>query len=170
MAIVAVLGASFSLREDEPNPCNVRLAKEVERISDNLVSNGHLPVVVVQWEIDLALRRLGADVVNWDYKVIGPFDTDEYLGTEELITEASSFFQSFGATKFVAVANPFIHQQYVYFLARKHFKLMLRRVRWIGFDKQSSQWWCRSWWQFLYQTARLAMGASHGYDGKQAKA
>lgn len=180
MAIVAVLGASFSLREDEPNPCNIRIAKEAIRICRKLTRQGHTPVLALQWELDLALSKFGKliegswqeiiDQGGWAYFVIGQYDDGRYLGTEELMNEALPFFEKFKATHFVAVANPFIHQQYTYWLARKHFKLMLRRVSWIGFDKESTQWWCRSWWQFVFQTVRLALRIEHGHGGRQAKA
>lgn len=181
MAIVAVLGASFSLREIEPNPCNIKIAKEAVRICEKLTKQGHIPVLVVQWELDLALSELGKliegcswkEIIHqggWAYSVIGQYDDGRYLGTGELVNEALPFFEEFNATHFVAVANPFIHQQYTYWLARKHFKLMFRKVKWIGFDKESTQRWCRSWWRFAYQTVRLALGLSHGHDGRQAKA
>ncbi len=45
MARVAVLAASFSLREEEPNPCNVRIAEEAFRVCDELIAEGHFPVL-----------------------------------------------------------------------------------------------------------------------------
>lgn len=180
MEIVAVLGASFSLRENEPNPCNIRIAKEVIRICTELIAQGHTPVLAVQREVGLALHELGStsegewqyfiDNGGWAYHEIGQYDDGRYIGTKDVLDEALAFFEEFGATRFVAVANPFLHQQYTYFLARKHFKLMWRKVRYIGFDKESTQRWCRSWWQFAFQAVRLALGIEHGHGGRQAKA
>jgi hypothetical protein len=180
MANVAVLGPSFSLRENEPNPCNILIAEEVLRICHKLAQEGHNPVVVNQWEVGLAFRSHGTLLERdshkeliasgaWPYLEIGQYNDGRYLGTKELINEALPFFAKFNATHFVAVANPFVHQQYTYWLARKHFKLMLRRVNWIGFDKESTQWWCQSWWQFAFQTVRLAFCLPHGYRGRQVK-
>jgi hypothetical protein len=178
MAVVAVLVASFSLREVEPNPCNVRLAEEAVRICDDLVAAGHTVVIAAQWEVDLALQELGTfseydDATElhragaWLYMKIDQYDDGRYLGTKEVLEEALDFFQEYNATEFVAVANPFIHQPYVYWLARKHFKLRRQRVRQIRFDPESAQWWCRSWYQFAWQTVRLALGVRHGYAGRQ---
>lgn len=183
--MVGVLAASFSLRNEEPNPCNRRLAAETFRICDELLKQGYVPVVVAQWEVDLALRELRTahdfgypskkEVLRKNIVVyagsIGQYDDGRYLGTKELLEEAMPLFKEHGVTRFVGVANPFIHQPYLYWLARgTGLKLMWRRVHRIGFDKQSTQWWCRSWWQFAFQTVRLALGLSHGYDGRQAQA
>ncbi|MFZ2126092.1 MAG: hypothetical protein WAV04_01110 [Candidatus Microsaccharimonas sp.] len=181
MAIVAVLGAAFSLREQEPNPCNVRLAQEVLRACDELRARGHMPVVAVQWEIDAALQSLGRtktydnvrsvfDDGAFPYMVIGQYDDGRYLGTREVLKEALPFFGDMGATHFVGVAQPYIHQPYLYWLARKSFRLIWIRTRRIGFDPDSTQQWCRSWWQLTKYTVKILITGSHGYDGRQAKA
>lgn len=180
MAIVAVLGAAFSLREKEPNPCNVRLAVEAVRICVELKAQGHTPILVVQWEVGLAVKHYGQVLTGsseefiknlvTDYHEIGQYDDGRYLGTKELFEEALPFFKKAGATHFVAVANPFLHQPYAYLLARKRFKPLWRRVYGIGFDKQSTQWWCRSWWQLLAYTVWLKFGGAHGHNGRQVKA
>lgn len=180
MTIVAVLGASFSLRDNEPGPCNVRIANEVIRICVELIEQGHIPVLAVQWEVDLALRELGStsegswqhfiDNGGWAYHAIGQYDDGRYLGTKEVLNEALPFFREFSAIRFVGVANSFIHQPYLYWLARKRFKPMWRKVQGIGFDKESTQWWCRSGWQLCVYTAFTAVGGSHGHSGRQVKA
>lgn len=178
MAIVGVLAASFSLEEQEPNPCNMRLGDEAIRVCKQLIEQGHTPILAVQWEIGLALQQKGTieegewrefiQSGGWAYEEIGQDEDGSYLGTKEVFERALPFFKKLGATRFVGVANPFIHQPYLYWLARGHgMKLMWRHVRWIGFDKQSTQWWCRSWWQFAYQTVRLALGNEHGHNGRQ---
>ncbi len=177
---VAVLAASFSLREQEPNPCNQRLAAETVRICKQFAEAGDLPIVVAQWEVGLALREHGqfrtnlrygqVDAETWAFGEIGQFDDGRYLGTKEVYEEARRFFHLMGATHFVAVANPFIHQPYLYWLARKHYKLVFKRVRRIGFDKQSTQWWCRSWWKLLIYTVQVALFKKHGYNNRQAQA
>ena len=181
MATVAVLAASFSLREDEPNPCNVRIAEEAFRICDELIAAGHVPILSAQWEVDLALheRRTADDFQFLPREVvidqgvipyvgsIGQLDDGQYLGTREVYDEALKLFREHGCTHFVGVAQPFIHQPYLYAMARKDFKLIWKRTRKIGFDKESTQWWCRSWWQFALQSVRLALGLEHGYNGRQ---
>lgn len=184
MEVVAVLVASFSLREEEPNPCNVRLAKEAIRICDELVAEGYMPLLVTQWEVDLALRQMGTfaeyeplsesqiveDRIIPYGGTIGQMADGRYLGTREVYEGALELFRHYGCTAFVGVAQAFIHQPYLYMLARKDFRLIWKRTRGIGYDKQSTQWWCRSWWQFAFQAFRLMAGSKHGYKGKQAKA
>lgn len=181
--VVGVLVPSFSLREQEPNPCNVRLSEEAQRICYELIDEGYLPLLVVQWEVELALQNVGnfreygfislekaqgQRVIPYG-GAVGQPGTGEYLGTKEVLDKALEIFRKEGCDRLVVVANPFVHQPYTYWLARSSgLKLMWRSVRWIGFDKQSTQWWCRSWWQFLWQSARLALGIQHGYKGRQA--
>lgn len=178
---VLVMVPSFSLRDDEPNPCNVRLAEEALRICYELFNIGYVPVLVAQWEVDLALHQQREAVSFIDLTLQRVFEEriiiyagsvsqpedGSYLDTKEVYEKAKQLAEEYECTYFVAVAQPFIHQPYTYWLARKDFKLIWKRTRWIGFDKQSTQWWCRSWWQFLYQTVRLLTGAKHGHDGRQ---
>ena len=165
MAKVAVLALSFSLRDEEPNPCNVRLAEETQRICRDLLGEGHAAVLAAQWEVGLALPRQN----RWPYLEVDPRNDGKYLDTNEVFAAALEFFRAHGATRIVVVANPFIHQPYAYWLAHKHFRPMWRRVRWIGFDRQSTQWWCRSWWSLVLYTLRTALGFQHGHGGRQAK-
>ena len=169
MTTTAVLVASFSLREgNEPNPCNRRLALEALRIYWELVEEGRKPILIVQWEVGLALRLLGQGRLI--YKEIGQLEDGAYLGTKEIFDVAVGLFEDRGATEFVGIANAFIHQPYLYWLARRHFRLVWKRVRGIGFDSDSDQWWCRSWWQLLAYTGYGFVTGAHGHDGRQAKA
>ena len=182
MARVAVLAASFSLREEEPNPCNVRIAEEAFRICDELIAKGHTPFLVAQWEVDLALDQLRTAIDYGDYlsreEVFGngvvPYlgsvsqpDDGSYLGTKELYDAALPLFKGQECTHFVGVAQPFIHQPYLYWLARGDFKLLWKKTRDIGFDPESTQPWCRSRAQFAHQSVRLLLGNEHGYNGRQ---
>lgn len=182
MARVAVLAVSFSLREQEPNPCNVRIAEEAFRISDELIAEGHVPFLVAQWEVDLALNQLrsavdfgnrlsesevfGNTTIPYLGSVSQPAD-DSYLSTKEVYEVALPKFQEEECTHFVGVAQPFIHQPYLYWLARRDFKLLWRKTRDIGFDPESTQPWCRSRTQFARQSVRLLLGSEHGYNGRQ---
>lgn len=177
MAIVGVLAASFSLRIEEPNPCNVRIAEETIRICRELTASGHTVILAVQWEVGLALQQIQSLTYvmpeeklysGWLYFEVGLYEDGSYLGTKELYEDVRVFLKTQGVTHFVGVANPFIHLQYLYWLARKDFKLMPRAVKWIGFDKESTQEWCRSPLKFAVHTLRLALGKSHGYNNRQA--
>jgi len=181
--VVGVLVPAFSLREQEPNPCNVRLAEEALRICYELIDADILPLLVVQWEVELALNDMGKfreygkirlpraqnrGIVPYG-GAIGQAESGEYLGTKEVVDQAIEIFRERECDSVIVVANPFIHKQYTSWLVqRAGMKVTPRSVRWIGFDKESTQWWCRSWWQFLWQTVRLALGIEHGFKGRQA--
>ncbi len=179
--VIGVVVPSFSLREREPNPCNVRLADEAIRISGRLIARGYLPLVVAQWEVELAMKRVGKfrEYEAIDYqdarrgvipygRTINQSESGKYLDTSDVVAGAVESFRQHGVERVVVVANPFIHQPYTYWLVHKAgMKIMWRHVRWIGFDKQSSQPWCRSWYRFLWQTIRLAVGKKHGFEGRQ---
>ncbi len=169
---VLVLAASFSLREEEPNPCNWRIAIETMRICRDLRDRGDIVVLVAQWEVGLALRRLisAERLAEYGFMEIGQYADGRYLGTVELYQEAKSYADVVGASHITAVANPFIHLPYLYWLARSDFELRFRPIRWIGFDSRSTQWWCRSWYRLLYYTVKVAVFKDHGHNNRQAQA
>ena len=169
MAVVAVLAASFGLRVGrEPNPCNIALAEEAMRICFKLRDeDGHKFKLIAQWEIAEALRDLGYERYITEEVKQRPDGT--YLGTKEIYDDALEIFQMLGCVKFVAVANPFMHLFVVRRMATQHFSVLKEKVRWIGFDRESDQWWCRSWWQ-LVAYSLMTLTGYHGFGGMQAKA
>src|SRR5688500_848953 len=129
MAIYGLLGASFSLREGrEPNPSNLQVARETFRMFRELRSEGHKVWVVLQWEVALAWRELGYEE-RFVTAEIGQLPNGDYLGTRELYEKAREIFEQMGVVYFVGVAKFFIHQPYLYWLARKDFKLEWKRTR-----------------------------------------
>lgn len=167
--IVGLLGASFSLREgQEPNPSNLQVASEVYRIYKELRDEDYKVWIVLQWEVAVAWRQLGypEGLITAE---IGQLPNGDYLGTREVYDEAREIFEQMGVAYFVGVAKFFIHQPYLYWLARKDFRLIWKRTRGVKFDRQSDQWWCRGPLRLILYTLRALTGA-HGYNGKQAKA
>ncbi len=165
-AIVGILALSFSSRDEEPNPCNWQLARETLRIYHELTYDGHDVVLAAQWEVARAIRRL--EQRPPEVHEITLSKDGRYLGTREVVEQAKPFLRQQGVSKLVIVANPFIHLSYARWLARRHaFKSMRRHVGWIGFDKESNQVWCRSWWRFSVQSTQLLFGKQHGYAGRQ---
>lgn len=181
---VGVLVPAFGLREVEPNPCNIKLAEEALRQANSLMDRKkHCEVVlVVQWEVERALKKLkhldDDGLVKFylarqwrtisSLHVVHQRADGQYLDTREVVDEAIKIFRAEGCTRMYIVANPFLHQQQAYALALgKGMKVRLRPTKWIGFDTQSTQWWCRSWHQFLWQAIRLMTGKKHGHNGRQ---
>lgn len=155
---IGVIALSFALREGhEPNPCNVKLARETERVMALLKAEGHEVVLVSQWEIALAL--------NWVpmYVVRNHRNPESYLDSDEVILQAVTIFDSTdpgGMDEVVIVANPFIHLQGARSKA-KSFGLKVRNVliRWIGFYKKSDQWQTRGPVRaFIYTVGRVLFG------------
>lgn len=126
---------SFALGKEEPNPCNVRLAKAVERIVD---TEKEPVVVVVQWEIAKALNWPTVFVVEKHRR------SGAYLDSEGVMAQAADIFQDYGITEVIPVANPFLHLTKCRALVRQHgFKSLKRKIGWIGFYKKSLQWYTR---------------------------
>ena len=138
--MIGIVGFSFALTKNEPNPCNLRLAEEVSRILREELNKGNNVVVVVQWEIAKALEifELKPDHVVKPKKGV-------YLDSDILMKEATEVFLQRGITKVIPVANPFLHLSHCRKLVQKSgFILADRKVKRIGFCKESLQWWTRS--------------------------
>lgn len=140
---------SFALRDDEPGPCNINTAFEANRIYNQ--EAGEI-CVVSQWEVARALDRFCpvpiARVVR-EHRVKGA-----YLDSGEVTEQAAEVFRAVGVKEIIIVANPFMHLQYCrYLVCRKGFRVLKRRIRWIGFDRQSIQWETRGPIRALAYTA-----------------
>lgn len=156
---IGVIGLSFALRRgQEPNPCNVNLASETERVVNLLRAEGHEAMTSSQWEIAL---RLDVERVNLICVVTKHRDGVNYLDSDEVILQSVKAFEARGGVdEVVIVANPFIHLQGARSKA-KGFGLKVRNVaiHWIGFDKKSDQWQTRSPVRaFVYTVGRVLFG------------
>ncbi|OGD32578.1 hypothetical protein A3C91_01760 [Candidatus Azambacteria bacterium RIFCSPHIGHO2_02_FULL_52_12] len=155
---IGLIAYSFALRETEPNPCDVRLAQAVERIVKEEVEKGNEVIVIAQWEVALALSIEPALVVR-EHRQKGA-----YLDSEEVTSQAIPIFEGYRITEVIPVANPFLHL----FKCRKLVRSagltpLRRRIGWIGFDKDSLQWYTRGPAHLLVYTA---LQVSVGYRGK----
>lgn len=155
---IGLIAYSFALGKTEPNPCNVRLARAVERIVREEAVKGNEVIVVAQWEVALALSRKPSLVV-YEHRQKGM-----YLDSEEVTAQAVSLFEAWKITEVIPVANPFLQL----FKCRKLVRNvgltpLRRRIGWIGFDKESLQWWTRGPVRLLTGTA---LHVSVGYRGK----
>ena len=140
---IGVIGLSFALRPGrEPNPCNVRLAREFERVVVLERSEGHEVLGSLQWEIAWAPMSQRIRKENVVCVVEKHRDSESRLDSDEVILQSMKAFESRrGVDEVVIVANPWIHLQGARFRARSYgLKVRKRRIRWIGFDTRSSQW------------------------------
>ena len=145
---------SFALGKNEPNPCNVRLADEVERIV--LYSSEPL-IIVAQWEIAKALTQRD---FQHQLPLVHQFHSVErhrqgaYLDSEEVMAQAAILFRNHGVRQVTPVANPFLHLWKCRQLVRKAgFTVRNRKIGNIGFYPESDQWWTRGPVQLLAYTA-----------------
>lgn len=83
---IAIVDFSYALREEEPNPCNVRLAEIVERAYYELLSEGIMVYVIAQWEVALQLEKYGIPVDH----IVQP-RTDSYLDSQAVWEEAREY-------------------------------------------------------------------------------
>lgn len=147
---LGVVAFSFGRRatDQEPNPCNRRLAAAVDRL---LADTTEPVVLVAQWEVARALPAgLPAHVVE---------PGDGYLDTDRVWAGAVPVLERGGVERVVAVAQPLLHRAKAHRLIRRSgFQVEHRRTGWVGFDRSraNTQWWTRG-------PLRLAL-----YAGRQA--
>jgi hypothetical protein len=133
---------SFALREEEPSPCNVRLAEATERILAKAKQLGDV-LVVAQWEV---AKKLEQDGVGVDLVVLPNTDAS-YLDTKDVWDQAQNLFQRRGVVTVILVAQPFLHLSKVKQLIHADNYVVdvtyLGLIGRIGFDKESLQSWTR---------------------------
>ncbi len=139
MGDLGVVTFSFGLRraDQEPNPCNVRLARITERVLDEVTG----PVVLVsQWEVARALRE---DAVA---HVVQRTADGAYLDTAQVWAQAAPVLSQAGVRRVIAVAQPLLHRSKAHRLIRRDgFEPVRHRLAWVGFDSspRNTQWWTR---------------------------
>lgn len=138
-----IVAWSFGSAKKEPNPCNVSLGIEAYRIMKEEEKNtGEDMVLVAQWEVAAALRKVIG--FSADYVVEKHRQSGEYLDSREVMAQAAMIFRDHEITDVIPVANPFLHLFACRRLVRESGLTPLKRkVRWIGFYKDSLQWWTR---------------------------
>ena len=150
-----MLVCSFALRDEEPSPCNFRLAEAVERIVE---ATPEKMIIVSQWEV---AKKLLADGVKLCH-VVEPLEDGSYLDTTRVWAEARPIFVAQGVEELIIVANPFIHGFYIERMVQKDgFRLdgqYNNLIGKIGFDRESKQWWTRGPFRLLLYLALSAVG------------
>lgn len=154
---------SFALCPDEPAPCNIRLAKAVERI---IKEEKEKIIIVAQWEVALQLVKDGIHVDH----TVNLLPDKSYLGSEEVWIDAMNYLNSNkinNISKVIPVAHPYLHMYKVKKLIENSgFITENHKMGYIGFDKNSTQWWTRGPLRLLIYSIFQLFGL-HGHFGKQ---
>jgi hypothetical protein len=138
---IAIVAFSFGARDeqDEPNPCNQRLAQAAERIIRS--ESGDL-LLISQWEV---AEQLESDGICLDH-VIRSSAASEYLDSDEVWAQALIILNKYGVNSVIPVVQPFLQMYKVKQLIRESgITIERRRIGWIGFDSSSAnkQWWTK---------------------------
>jgi len=169
-----VVALSFAKRseKDEPGPVNIKLAKAVAAIIDELHQGGEVVIPVTQWEIAKYLEEhdeTAGFIVTQKDASIKP-GGKKYLDSGDVLGVAYPLFRHYEVTDVIVVANPFIHLQMVRSRVRSAgFKIMSTKVPWVGFDpsSQNLQWWTKGPIRLLAYTALQVVGklTNHTFNG-----
>jgi hypothetical protein len=159
IGIIGIIGFSFALSKKEPNPCNRKIAREIKRLMEEEQEKGNKVVIVAQEEIAKAFEEeMGLcllHIVSSEEKV--------YLDSNMVMSEAAKIFRNYGINKVIPVANPFLHLQMCWQLVRKSgFHLIIKKIKWVGFCKDSLQWWTRNPLFLIFYTVRLLLFGKRG--------
>lgn len=158
-APLGIVAYSFALRRrnEEPNPCNVRIAEQVAALARKHPGS----VIVAQWEVALGLARLG---VAPD-AVVEPRGDGTYLDSNAVWNRAVEVFRPRQVQAVLPVAQRFLQLTKVRRLAtRAGFRLEPSRIGAIGFDpsRRNLQWWTRGPVRLLIYAALQGL---FGYRG-----
>jgi hypothetical protein len=156
---VAIVAFSFGLRarDQEPNPCNRRLAHAVERITRQCENESINFLIVSQWGV---AKQLEDDGVHVD-KIISASPRGYYLDSNEVWAQAIVFLQDRHVTRVIPVVHPFLQMHKVCKLIRKSdLPLERKEIGWIGFDSSpaNTQWWTKGPMRLLAYALMQALG------------
>ncbi|HRN96894.1 MAG TPA: hypothetical protein PLZ58_00380 [Candidatus Saccharibacteria bacterium] len=157
MATLLIVGLSYGKRrkENEPNPVNRKLGRELVGVIDD--KGWHNLIVVSQWEIALQTKKDGYGAhVNLvvDESFASYKNKKRYLDSEDVVNAAINFVKDkgIGIDGVIVVANPFLHLAAVQKLIRsKGLNVIKYPIEKVGFDNSSEQlqWWCKGPLRFI---------------------
>jgi hypothetical protein len=160
-----IVAFSFALRSEaeEPNPCNIKLAKEVERLVDEELAKNpaERPVIVAQWEV---ARQLEAD----GYDVDMPVNLNQdgtYLDSEGVWKKAVWLFNTLHIRQVIPVAQPFLQMTKIKRMIKADgFVVADRKIKWIGFDNdpRNTQPWTKGPIRLFVYAVRQTLFGSRG--------
>jgi len=168
---VGIVGFSFGLRDEEPNPSNMALAVKLQAITDDLGIDGHVVIVVAQWEITKALdERFGT---NFYVDLSVEQHTDgTYLDSDDVWAAAKERFVYEGVTQVIIVAQPFLHLPKLKAMVTKDkdgYEVVDYEIGVIPFDNSdlNTQPWTRSKTALAIYAAKSLLGMKRGHNGMQ---
>lgn len=150
---VGIVAFSFGHRllNQRQSPTNIVLAAEVDRLIDKEPYN-QPPLVVAQWEVSCSM-----DHVN--HKIVAERFAQEGLSSGDVWDEAQYHFRKAEIREVIPVANPFLHLAYVTeMIERDGFQVRRERIKRIGYDPDSTQWWTRDPLRWMAYVALRKMG------------
>ena len=166
---MGIVGFSFGLRDEEPNPSNMALAVKLQEITDDLEIDGRVVVVVTQWEITKALdKRFGTDFYV-DLSVEQHTD-GTYLDSDDVWAAAKERFVYEGVTQVIIVAQPFLHLPKLKGMVTKDgYEVVDYEIGAIPFDNTdlNTQPWTRSKTALAIYAGKSLLGMKRGHNGMQ---
>lgn len=136
--MIGIIALSWGLGGKE-DPCNHRLAREVDRFVQEELECGRRVVVIAQAEV---ARHM---LTKPDLVISAHRRKGEYLGSEEVVAQATEFLQTWWVDEIVVVANPFLHLAKCRKLVRvEGFTIIDRKIGRIGFYCHDRQFLPRS--------------------------
>lgn len=165
-AKIGIVAFSFSQRDVEPNPCNVRLGRAVKRAVKRY-GREHV-YIVAQWEIATWLTQFGS--IGADHTVWPPKD-GSYLGSEGVWGVARTEFKWEDITDVISIEQPFLQRRKTHRLIKAdRFEILPFEVGKIGFDPESNQPWCRSRRALMKYAIKQMLTSGRGFNGQQKAA
>lgn len=170
VTVIGVVVFSFALRlsEQEPNPCNIRLAKAAEQIIRDIRVAGDEPILISQWE---GVKQLEADGYV-PVHVVQLRADGSYLDSKAVWEEARQvLWEQYDVVNIVVVAQPFLQLRSVQKMIKQaDFTVIKSKIPWIGFDNTwiNTQPWTKSALALLMYAVKLKLGIGmHGHAGQQ---
>ncbi|MFH1657053.1 MAG: hypothetical protein ABH919_01160 [bacterium] len=163
---IGIIAFSFALTQDEmerrfPNQCNKKLGMKTRHYYRKLENEGHLPVLIVQWEIALDYR-FAAMNINPDMIVRKHRECGKYLDSDEIIAQAVPFLKQQEVTKVISVAQWLQNFKCRQILKKAGFEILPVKIGPIGFCKDSLQWWTRGPIRLVIYTIKQIFFGHHG--------
>lgn len=155
--MIGLIAFSFGSEPKEPNPCNIRLAREVARIVKEKTTTESI-LVAAQWEVAAGLPRFG---IIPDHVVQQEHGT--YIDSEGVWKDAAKYFSQRNIRDVIVVCHPFLHMfKCRGLVAKSGFNVIRVKVSSIGFCGKSSQWWTRGPAQLFVYALRQAIFGTRG--------
>jgi hypothetical protein len=152
--------ASFALRapDQEPNPCNIRIAEAARRIVNEEYGN---VVIVSQWEVTKRLSRYWNSLIARNVELKSD---DSYLGAEDVWEAAKKEFRERDITEVIIVSQLLVRLKLNGLAKKDGFKVINRGVGWIGFDRspENTQPWTKGPIRLLVYAVRQVLFGARG--------